>query len=110
MLEQGPCEVEAAKLQQAYNKGFEDCKQVVLDNLSELNAISFYEAQEDSKEAYYEIRQAIKNMTLVNPQKTCDTCRHSDETDGSHCYECVKGMKDNYDSQENGKLLDKVKA
>ena len=30
-LEQEPCEVEAAKLQQAYNKGFEDCRQAVLD-------------------------------------------------------------------------------
>ena len=44
-------------------------KQAVLDNLSELNAISFYEAQEDSKEAYYEIRRLIKNMTPVNPQE-----------------------------------------
>jgi hypothetical protein len=44
----------------------------VLDTLSELNAISFYEAQEDSKEAYYEIRQAIKNLQPVKPQESCD--------------------------------------
>lgn len=30
-LKQEPCEVESAKLQQAYNKGFEDCRQAVLD-------------------------------------------------------------------------------
>ena len=30
-LEQEPCEVEATKLQQAYNKGFEDCRQALLD-------------------------------------------------------------------------------
>jgi len=33
-LEQQPCEVEAEKLQQAYNKGFEDCRQAVLDCLT----------------------------------------------------------------------------
>ena len=43
-------------------------RQAVLDNLSELNAISFYEAQEDSKETYYEIRKAIKQLPSVNPQ------------------------------------------
>jgi len=74
-LEQQPCEdavsreVEAAKLQQAYNKGVEDRKQAVLDIISELNAISFYEAQEDSKECYYEIRQAVENMQPVTPQQ-----------------------------------------
>lgn len=34
--EQEPCEVEAAKLQQAYNKGFEDCRQAVLDGLASI--------------------------------------------------------------------------
>lgn len=48
-LEQQPCE---------------DCisRQAVLDTISELNVISFYEAQEDSKECYYEIRDAIKQL------------------------------------------------
>ena len=62
---QEPCEVEATKLQQAYNKGFEDCRQAVLNTLSELNAISFYEAQEDSKECYYEIRQVIEKLQEI---------------------------------------------
>ena len=44
-------------------------KQTVLDTISELNAISFYEAQEDSKECYYEIRQAIKDLSPVKPQE-----------------------------------------
>ena len=43
-------------------------RKAVLDNLSELNAVSFYEAQEDSKETYYEIRQMIKNLPSVIPQ------------------------------------------
>lgn len=37
-------------------------KNKVLEKLKELNAISFYEANEDSKETYYEIRDAIKNF------------------------------------------------
>ena len=44
-------------------------KQTVLDTISELNAISFYEAQEDSKECYYEIRQAIKDLSPVKLQE-----------------------------------------
>lgn len=43
-------------------------RQGVLDVISELNAISFYEAQEDSKECYYEIRNAIKQLPSVTPQ------------------------------------------
>ena len=44
-------------------------RQAVLDTISELNAISFYEAQEDSKECYYEIRQAIKDLSPVKLQE-----------------------------------------
>lgn len=43
-------------------------RQAVLDTISELNAISFYEAQEDSKECYHEIRQAVENMQPITPQ------------------------------------------
>ena len=43
-------------------------KQTVLDTISELNAISFYEAQEDSKECYYEIKQAIKDLSPVKQE------------------------------------------
>lgn len=44
-------------------------REAVLDTISELNAISFYEAQEDSKECYYEIRQAIKDLSPVKLQE-----------------------------------------
>lgn len=55
-LEQEPCEDAISR-------------QAVIDTISELNAISFYEAQEDSKECYYEIRQAIKDLSPINPQE-----------------------------------------
>lgn len=31
--------------------------------------------------------------------KRCDNCIHSEEQDGSNCYECVKGMADNFKAQ-----------
>ena len=47
----------------------DDCisRQAVLDTMSELNAISFYEAQEDSKECYHEIKKAIEALPPVTP-------------------------------------------
>ena len=32
-------------------------------------------------------------------QSRCDSCIHSEEQDGSNCYECVKGMGDNFEAQ-----------
>jgi len=38
----------------------------------------------------------------------CNTCVNSDEVDGSNCYECVKGMKNNYAPQEP--IIGKIRA
>lgn len=57
-------------------------RQAVLKTISELNAISFYEAQEDSKECYYEIRQAIENeppVTLKGTKAFCEIRYDKDE-------------------------------
>ena len=37
--------------------------------------------------------KAIKQLPSVRPQeqKSCEKCSYAEETDGSHCYECVKG-------------------
>lgn len=109
--EQEPLEVEVAELQKAYNKGFEDCRQAVLDIISELNAISFYEAQEDSRECYREIKQMIKQLTPVNPQpKTghwisyycavtnerwyaCSHCRSEVKSKTDYCPSCGYKME-----------------
>ena len=32
--------------------------------------------------------------------KDCKACRHSEETDGSNCYKCVKGIKDNFEANK----------
>ena len=59
-------------------------QQVVLDVISELNAISFYEAQEDSKDCYYEIKNAIKQLLSNQEPKIerCSNCRHWKDSDG----------------------------
>ena len=34
-----------------------------------------------------------------NRSNRCDSCIHSEEQDGSNCYECVKGMADNFEAR-----------
>jgi len=45
-------------------------------------------------EAYKMAIQALEQQ----PNR-CDSCIHSEEQDGSNCYECVKGMADNFEAQ-----------
>ena len=40
---------------------------------------------------------AIK--ALEQQPNRCDGCTHSEEQDGSNCYECIKGMADNFEAQ-----------
>ena len=72
-------------------------KQTVLDTISELNAISFYEAQEDSKECYYAIKQAIKDLSPVKQEPQTGhwikTISENGITSAVRCSEC--GFEDN---------------
>ena len=43
------------------------------------------------------LNMAIK--ALEQQPNRCDSCVHSEEQDGSNCYECVKGMADNFEAQ-----------
>lgn len=36
---------------------------------------------------------------LETQPSSCDSCTHSEEQDGSNCYECVKGMADNFEAR-----------
>lgn len=65
-IKQQPCEVEAAKLQQAYNKGFEDCRQAVLD-------IDFNRIIHTTAKPVEMIKQKVEQLPPVKPQD-CDTC------------------------------------
>lgn len=37
--------------------------------------------------------------TVEAQPNRCESCIHSEEQDGSNCYECVKGMADNFEAQ-----------
>lgn len=37
--------------------------------------------------------------SVTSKPNRCDSCTHSEEQDGSNCYECVKGMADNFETQ-----------
>lgn len=43
--------------------------------------------------------------TIIKADNTCSTCTHSDETDGSHCYECVKG-KNKHEADKESRNAD----
>lgn len=45
----------------------------------------------------WDLAEYIK--VLEKPTNRCDSCIHSEERDGSNCYECVKGMADNFEAQ-----------
>ena len=40
--------------------------------------------------------------------KKCTACKYQNDTDGSECYECVKGMVDRYEPTESIKVGDEV--
>lgn len=78
-LEQEPLEVEAAKLQQAYNKGFEDCRQAVLNQLK--CCLTGGETE------YKYVKLHIDSILPVTPQpKTghCKDCKWWKDSDGAY--------------------------
>ena len=93
----------------------------VITEMGELNAVSFYEANEHSKEAYYEIKNMIKTISPVTPSKPkghwieteyhrwrCSVCRekgmsewdniHADRT--NFCPDCGAEMVEPQESEE----------
>lgn len=57
----------------------------------------------------YEIADMIDDApTVIEADKSCSTCKYSDEVDGSNCYECVKGMKNNYEAEVREAIIEKV--
>lgn len=55
----------------------------------------------------YDVEESYKYITAVHmaiqaleqQPNRCDSCIHSEEQDGSSCYECVKNMADNFEAQ-----------
>lgn len=50
--------------------------------------------------AEYQEAKARAIQALEAQPNRCDSCTHSEEQDGSNCYECVKGMADNFEAQQ----------
>ena len=74
-LEQEPCEVEAAQLQQVYIKGFEDCRQAVLASIKNLYpdmpVVDIFGARRKWLEKYapyFECENAVEQLPPVTPQ------------------------------------------
>lgn len=44
--------------------------------------------------------EAINMAEDALEQQTCDNCKFNEETDGMNCYECLKGMSDNFEALE----------
>lgn len=63
--------------------------------IEQLERISEHLSSIGEKEDYTDI--AIQ--ALEQQPNRCDSCTHSEEQDGSNCYECVKGMADNFEAQ-----------
>ena len=84
-LEQEPIEVEASKLQKEYYKGFEDCRQAVLN-------ILFYKSDNNGEvRLSKELRDRIKDLPPVNPQPKghwIDYDCNEDKYDKIKCSEC----------------------
>lgn len=35
----------------------------------------------------------------------CDNCKFNEETDGMNCYECLKGMSDNFEALDQDEII-----
>ena len=66
-----------------------------LEGLENLNAVSFYEANEHSKEAYMETKDMLKALPTVDAVP-CDVCRFAPPSsgDGKPCTICPAEGKD----------------
>ena len=59
------------------------------------------EAEEYAKNIPYRKATMIKLHELLTiVEHECYACKHCNETDGEYCYECVKGMTDNFEVNE----------
>ena len=47
-----------------------------------------------------DLAEAFDMAIQALQQQTCDNCKFNEETDGMNCYECVKGISDNFEALE----------
>lgn len=49
--------------------------------------------------------EAINMAKDALEQQTCDNCKFNEETDGMNCYECLKGMSDNFEALDQDEIV-----
>lgn len=90
LVEQEPLEVEATKLQQAYNKGFGDCKQVVLELLADYDL------------SMGQVVKGVHDLSPVTPQPKTGHWIFDDECkEHGHCSHCGYGSVDLVDGKSH---------
>lgn len=75
------------------------------------NASAYWGGHQEILIPKYDVLDAIKHLPSSTPQpkRDCDTCKHSAEQDGSNCYECIKNIRNNYETCE-GDLISREDA
>ena len=120
------CEVEETKLQQAYNKGFEDCRQMVLDKIKEVcfsieqKWVNFRVSQGSNGQRDFLI-DYIEQLPTVKPQERtghwnlfhttehgmkedsyfkCDRCNYESYKEYNFCPNCGAKMVEPQESED----------
>ena len=91
------------KVHEAFNMAIKVLKQEPCDDIVSRQAVinlirSCNSALEEPRifnchNAGVKFEQYVTELPSIRPQepKICEKCLYAEETDGSHCYECVKG-------------------
>lgn len=52
-----------------------------------------------------DLAEAFDMAIQALQQQTCDNCKFNKETDGMNCYECLKGMSDNFEALDQDEIV-----
>ena len=69
----------------------------ILKDTSKLDVLSWQGKSDEFTEGVTWAMEQLDSLpTIIPATKDCKTCAYQDETSGEICYECVKGMNNNY--------------
>ena len=92
----------------------EDCisRKAAIDGLGEQPYVwtdSDYEIQRlDDWESTKAMLESLPSVYPKSDKPSCNTCEHNDEQNGENCYECVKGIKNNYSKLDKLKRIEQI--
>ena len=100
--------VAKAEIEWEYPLDYQIALDIAIKSIEDWN-IAIQEIKENIIFTYPEHYAMIEEERLIdilrkrlkeNFSNKCDTCVYKFETDGSNCYECVKGIQDNYEESQ----------